>query len=638
MENLGDVLGAALPILNQIISAGNAITAFSLGLYALTFNPRERVARTLALLLGGVALAYATDVMAGTATLAPEQLVWLRIQWLGVSFVPAAYMHLSDALLAATGRPSRGRRKWVIRAGYLLSLLSFVLAGSSDRLVAGLRQAGTLVYMGPGPLYPVFVLYFLVSVAFTAANLWRAYLRCLTTASRRRMRYLIVGALAPLIAAFPFMTTAGGLLTQVPILTWALLALANSAVAVQMVLMAYAVAYFGVSYPDRVVKSRLFQWILRGPVVASTTLAVMVVVGRLSNLLGLENSRAVPLLMVATILSLQFLITVVRPTIERLLFYGQDRHDVSRLQLLEERLLTTGDLKQYLEAILNACCDITGAASAFVAVVGQEGVELEVAVGPDDPLRGQEDLPPILMTEDRIDLEGFGSVFRWDQYWLAPLQSPDASDLVGILGMRLQRSQLSLQNQEIEGLSLLRRRATVALTDRTLQREVFSAVDRLVPLVEQDQRLRSAARYGGFQALTSPEEPITSEADLANLVKDALGHYWGGPRLTQSPLLGLQVVRRAMDEHDGNAVNALRDILRQAIDRVRPSGERRLTAEWMLYNILEMKFLEGRKVRDVAMKLAMSEADLYRKQKVAIDSVARAMAEMEREAGQAAQS
>jgi hypothetical protein len=117
-----------------------------------------------------------------------------------------------------------------------------------------------------------------------------------------------------------------------------------------------------------------------------------------------------------------------------------------------------------------------------------------------------------------------------------------------------------------------------------------------------------------------------------NLVREALGHYWGGPRLTQSPLIGLRVVRRAMEEHDGNAANALRSILRRAIERTRPEGERRFTAEWVLYNILEMKFLEGRKVRDVAMRLAVSEADLYRKQRVAIEAVAQVVAQMEREA------
>jgi hypothetical protein len=48
-----------------------------------------------------------------------------------------------------------------------------------------------------------------------------------------------------------------------------------------------------------------------------------------------------------------------------------------------------------------------------------------------------------------------------------------------------------------------------------------------------------------------------------------------------------------------------------------------------LYNILDLKFLEGKKVREIAMRLAMSEADLYRKQRVAIDAVAEEIAKME---------
>ena len=50
-----------------------------------------------------------------------------------------------------------------------------------------------------------------------------------------------------------------------------------------------------------------------------------------------------------------------------------------------------------------------------------------------------------------------------------------------------------------------------------------------------------------------------------------------------------------------------------------------------MYNILELKFLQGQKVRDVAARLALSEADLYRKQRVAIAEVARAIIEMETE-------
>jgi hypothetical protein len=92
------------------------------------------------------------------------------------------------------------------------------------------------------------------------------------------------------------------------------------------------------------------------------------------------------------------------------------------------------------------------------------------------------------------------------------------------------------------------------------------------------------------------------------------------------------VVQQAIDEHDGVSANALRSILKQGIEQVRPEGERRFTGEWILYNILEMKFMEGRKVREIALRLAMSEADLYRKQRVAIEAVAHAIEEMETKA------
>jgi hypothetical protein len=47
-----------------------------------------------------------------------------------------------------------------------------------------------------------------------------------------------------------------------------------------------------------------------------------------------------------------------------------------------------------------------------------------------------------------------------------------------------------------------------------------------------------------------------------------------------------------------------------------------------------MKFLQNRRVREVALRLAVSEADLYRKQRAAIEQVARAIVAMEQEAAQ----
>jgi hypothetical protein len=170
----------------------------------------------------------------------------------------------------------------------------------------------------------------------------------------------------------------------------------------------------------------------------------------------------------------------------------------------------------------------------------------------------------------------------------------------------------------------------IALEDRRLQQEVFSALKNIIPEMDRVQRLRSAVRYTGSPSLISLTESPVLQKEFPHMVRDALTHYWGGPKLTSSPLLGLQVVQEALAENEGNAVRALRSVLAQAIEKQRPDGERRMTAtEWLMYNILDLKFVQGLRVRDIAQRLAMSEADLYRKQRLAIEEVARTLSEME---------
>ncbi|MDD2695752.1 MAG: histidine kinase N-terminal 7TM domain-containing protein, partial [Anaerolineales bacterium] len=117
-----DTLITSLRTLNELLTAGIAITAFSLLLYALSFNLRDRVARTFAIILTCVVIVFVCDAIAGT-TPRPEMMeLWLRVQWVGIVFLPSAYLQLSDALLATTGRPSRGRRRLAVRLSYLISL------------------------------------------------------------------------------------------------------------------------------------------------------------------------------------------------------------------------------------------------------------------------------------------------------------------------------------------------------------------------------------------------------------------------------------------------------------------------------------------------------------------------------------
>ncbi len=200
--------------------------------------------------------------------------------------------------------------------------------------------------------------------------------------------------------------------------------------------------------------------------------------------------------------------------------------------------------------------------------------------------------------------------------------------LLGVLGVARRENQTDMEHDQREALWLLAERAALALEDRRLQQRVFRSLADLQPQVEMIQRMRAAGRYDSRAALLS-EPVLLEEADLANWVKDALTHYWGGPKLLNNPLMNLQVVRELAEKDDGNAANALRSLLRKTVDQMKPKGERKFTTEWILYNILEMKFIEGRKVRDVAARLAMSEADLYRKQRVAVEAIAKAIIEME---------
>jgi hypothetical protein len=629
---------------SDILSAGIAITAFSLLLYALTFNLRERVARVFAALLSFVTIVYFCDAVVGTTSGAALN-VWLRLQWIGIAFIPVAYLHFSDALLTTSGLPSRWRRRLGIRLLYLTGSAFLLAATFSDWLVHNPVIDSGAAHLQAGPLFPVFIIYFLGSLAWAGWNFLRAYRRAQTSTARRRMLYLMTSAAAPALGTFPFLLLSGRPAAFHPLIFWSIVLLTNLAVTLLLVVMAYAVAYYGVTQPDRVIKGRLFQWLLRGPFVASAVLTVYALVNRYGPSLPGYDDRAHPILVIAVLLLLQYTINIVRLPIERVLFYGVERGELRRLQILEERLLTSADLRQFLESVLASLCDSLRSPAAFVAAFNDAGkLEYEVSLGADALPRSQHELPPYtdLRAAQINALRANGhsqaliesGMFEWGDYRIVPLRGEALETPLGLLGWLARPEPLS--SEQIGALVTLTRRAAAALEDRRLQQDVFRAVDRLLPQIEAIQRMRATANASGAQSLAPAPDNIVESPDLPAMIKNALSHYWGGPKLTDSPLLRLRIVQEAMREHDGNASIALRSVLQQAIERIKPEGQRKFTADWILYNILEMKFLQNRRVREVALRLAVSEADLYRKQRAAIEQVARAIVEMEREAAERA--
>ncbi|MCX6034161.1 MAG: hypothetical protein NTV38_04175 [Chloroflexi bacterium] len=622
---------AGIRTINDILTAGIAITAFSLFLYALSFNLRDRVARSFAIILLCVVVVFTSEALESSATFPDITALFLRLEWLGVIFLPPAYLHLSDAILVTTGRPSRGRRRIAVPSMYFISTIFLLLLGYGYLLGPMVMTGQPAPHLQRTTWTEVFTAYYAVTMIMAWVNFGRAYRHTLTRSGRRRMIYLLAGATAPALGSFPYLLYGSVLAESHPYLFWGMALASNLMVGGLIILMAYAVAFFGVSWPDRVVKSRLFKWIMRGPVTASAALGVMTIVRRVGEIFGIIYSGAVPAAMVTTVLLMEHTITLVAPFWERFIFFGRDRADLALLQNLEERLITQNDLRQFLEAVLAAVRDHLQSPAAFVAAM--DGGELSLVVSTGSlPLLKESKLSEALQMVTH-EGNGNGNEYIWGDYWLFPLhQPPETVDgepaLLGLLGAVRRPDQVILTEQR-QALKLLIKRAALALQDRRLQKSVFRSLEDLRPQVDMFQRLRAVGRYDSKTSLL--EESLPPESDMAEWVRDALTHYWGGPKLTQNPLLNLQIVQQVLDEHNDNSANALRSILRQAMDNVRPEGERRFTGEWILYNILEMKFVEGRKVREVASRLAMSEADLYRKQRVAIEEVARVILEMERQ-------
>ncbi len=625
-----DIL-VGITTVNQILTAGIAITAFSLFFYSLSFNLRDRVARSFALILLCVVVVFTFEALESSSTAPAVIDLFLRLEWLGIIFLPPAYLQLSDALLVTTGRPSRGRRRVAVRFTYLISAFFLILLAYGYLLGALVTDGQPAPHLQRTLWTEVFSAYYGGVMVWAWINFGRAYRRTLTRSGRRRMIYLLAGATAPALGSFPYLLYGSTLAGQHPFLFWGMAMFSNLLVGGLIVVMAYAVAFFGVSWPDRVVKSRLFKWIMRGPVTASVALGVMTIVRRIGEIFGVVYSGAVPTAMVVSVLLMEHSITLLAPIWERWIFFGGDRRDLTLLQNLEERLITKSDLSQFLEAILAAVRDHLQSPAAFIAALDNGDLALIVTTG-NSPLQTDADLSEALQV-----VKGQGNnaqeEYIWGDYWLFPLhQAPETDEgqprLLGLLGVARQPNQ-ELADEQRQSLLLFIQRAAQALQDRRLQRNVFRSLEDLKPQVDLIQRWRAAGRYDSKASLLAGTLP--PESDFANWVKDALTHYWGGPKLTQSPLLQLQIVRQAFIDHNDNPANVLRAILRQAIDNIRPTGERRFTVEWILYNILEMKFIEGRKVREIAARLAMSEADLYRKQRVAVEEVAHVILEMERQ-------
>jgi uncharacterized protein (DUF2384 family) len=630
-----------LSLTNEVLTAAIVIVAASILFYNLSRNLTDRIARTSGAVLACVTVTYTVDVFISLSPDLNNYITALRVQWIGLAFLPATLFHLSDALLATTGLPSRGRRRLGTRILYGVSGIFVMLVLLSDVLVAvEPLEASNVASMRPGPLFWVYVAYFISATVLAYNTVQRAKERCLTRDTRRRMGYLQFALLTPAIGIFPYSVLLGagnefslGALIMVNV--------TNIVVIFMIIFLSYPLSFFGSQIPDRVVKSELLSFFMRGPATGMLILVTIIFTGQATQILGIDGNRFMPFAVVIVVLTWQWTIVFALPSLETLLIYGdEDSFRLDKLRNLSNRILSESDLRQLIHALLQATCDYLQVNSAFAARFQQSETTLIESVGPIRPSTHMVAEEQQYFTERFMGMTIIGNVpiESWESYWVAPLYSTRQTDersqptLIGIMGIQARSETLDLTEDESERLNTFVHQVEQALDDLALQEEVYAALEGLIPQLNITRSRAAEVEYLPGRA-SSPSRPTTlpTQEQMIEQVHAALKHYWGGPGLTKSRLLDLQIVRDCVKDND-QPTQALRTILHDAIEHLRPPGERQTTApEWVLYNILEMRFVQGVKVKEVAKRLSRSEANTYRKQKIAIETVAKTLEQWERD-------
>ncbi len=630
-----------LAFANVLVLSIVVILAFSLLAYHFTYSFRVSVARRFSLLLACIMIVYVSEVALTRVDNAASAERWLRFEWIGIALVPTAYYLFSLAVLATTNfRVGRGRQVIAIGIG-VISTISVFDAIYGQAIVQDVVFTPLISYLVAGPLFWAFAAFFALAALLSLHNVLKARSRCLTANSRKRINFLLLGFIAPGVGVFPYFIVLSRLVgaAEPSRLLFGLSIVGNLAVAVMIVIMSYTVAYFGALTPDRVVRYRMVRFLLRGPAVAILAILAIQTVPTIERALGLPRDIVLFSVITGVIVGGQLFLSISKRLVDRLI-YREDRDEVAWLREIDRHLLTTSDLRQFLENHLVAMCELLRVQSGFVASVVGSDLILEAMVGSAEARLAVVANPGWSETLRRaFRQENVHAPMSEGGYWLWPLQEKSEDGgltlTLGLLGIEARTTAPILSVEEIHVLDSMLERIGSALVDRRLQQSVFVTLRSIIPDIERIQSMRTMVPYLEVESDTSPAgamlelSPVNSP-EFEAWVKDALSHYWGGPKLSSSPLLGLNTVNRSLERADDDPTKALRLVLGSALERLRPEGKQNFTApEWLLYNILEMRFIQGRRVREIADRLAMSESDLYRKQRVAIGHLARVLSEME---------
>jgi GAF domain-containing protein len=493
------------------------------------------------------------------------------------------------------------------------------------------------------PLYRYTTAYVLVLAALALVNFWQGYRHANSEVRRRQFRPLLLATVLAALGGL-YVTLGIGLGVDLPELP------RDVAFGVAVALLGFAVARHNALVEGRVVEADLLYVFLT---VGSLTTLTVLLAELLFSTGHVFSFVTLVLVMVVTIGALM-VYDGLRTALDRVLYRDQFRQLRANLRSLATEAGTGRSLPEQLQAMLAQVCTTLsvqrGAIAlaqdgSFVVVASQEATPFGEVLPPTRVLAAEIVALPAAPGKPPAAKAGVQAPEHGDAMaLLVPIASGGSQIGALVLGPRAAdqpyaEDDLMLLDDVADQLATVIRMAQ-------LQEENARAITAMVAEFRERERamerqMQEMLAIGDAPAESAPTG--TSQKDLVAQVEDALRRLHDYHALGEHPLAQLTIVRQDLGKAPGDATThidrgkALNKVLVQAIQKLQPEGvppnpHTVPPREWHQFIILYNSYVLDELNRDIMSRLYIGEGTYNRTRRRALQGVAKALQEMEREA------
>lgn len=565
-----------------VYSASTLLTAISciaLGTFVFWMNPASRLNRIFAILSGVVGLWSFGLFMHSLAHSPGDALFWSRFLHLAAAFIPTLYLHF---IMVLAGRREESR---LLNGAYVSSVLFFGLA-LTPQFISRVEPVSQFeLFPQAGPLYPVFLAFYVFIVAQATLLLLRAHLE-LTGLRKAQTRYVLVGS------AIGFL---GGSTNFLPMFGIHVFPYGNYFMFLYCAVLGYAILKYQLMDITLVLKKSLTLTALAVLILFPAFSVVIVAQQLVFGEVNLRFSLVMSFLFLFIGLAFPTLKLKTEQTIEQTLFRRRYAY-LESLRDLSRSMTTILDLPTLLGKIVETVSRGLESPRVVLALVGhrEPGVVYETGIGL-KPLPVQPDGWERRFTErDRVlvrhELSRAGRDPRQEALaaWLGAHGAQVAvvlsvkDRLAGVFALGARADGTPFSSEDLETLGTLANQAAVAIENAQL----FSNLTRVHEELKELDRLKGEFIQNISHELITPISPIVGYLDI--LMSQEIGP------LNEGQLESLVSMRKSADRLR-TLIEDLLEMTRLEVGKYVPRWERVAVEELVSSSVDEVAPLAQQK-------------------------------------------